>query len=429
MRVKVLIPVCLTLLASSLFVACSSYDDTDIKNQIEELDSRVSKLEAIVSQMNTNISSYLKTVEALESGDRILSVTPLEDGTGYTITFSKTGTITIYNGKDGEDGNDGNDGNDGAPGKDGSTPEIGVKLDADGTYYWTVNGEYLLDNNGNKIAATAHISTPQVQLSADGKHYEISFDNGATWMTVGDVAGTGGGDTVFTGVNDGTDEVTFYLTDGTTIIIPKVQLFGLNIANTSIGISAGQTVSIAYTVTAADEGTIVDGIGNNGYSVVVESTSASEGVIKVTAPTPLVDGKAIIMAVNSKGTTSGKILTFEAGYVSVDSDAVPAVIPVEGGSFNVSIKTNLAYDIVLTPTEAASWISHEKSSTKASVEETITFVVSANTGAARTATIQIVDAADATIVYKEIIFVQSAAEEDGYHSLIDDWETGVTITF
>lgn len=47
---------------------------------------------------------------------------------GYTITFSKSNPITIYHGKDGQDG------------EDGTTPTIGVKQDADGVYYWTLNG-------------------------------------------------------------------------------------------------------------------------------------------------------------------------------------------------------------------------------------------------------------------------------------------------
>lgn len=409
MKVKVLIPICFAFLVSSLFVACSTYDDTDLKNQIEELDGRVSKLEATVSQMNTNISSYLKTVEALENGDRILSVAPLEDGTGYTITFSKTGTITIYNG---------NDGDDGAPGKDGSTPEIGVKLDVDGTYYWTVNGEYLLDNNGNKIAATSHISTPQVKLSADGKHYEISFDNGTTWMTVGDVVGTGSGDTIFTGVNDGAEEVTFFLTDGTTIIIPKLQLFALNISNLTIGVSADSFVEIPYTITAADVNTVVDGIGSNGYKVTVVPMATAAGIVVVQAPNPLVEGKAIILAVNGKGTTSGKILSFEQGNLVLITDG--ATVDASGGIVNIQIKTNLTYYINIP--DDASWISYVE--TKALRDDTLSFSVKENTGAERSATIQLVDAYDE--VLQSFTIIQKAGGGDnpneGYTNPIDDWE-------
>ena len=42
---------------------------------------------------------------------------------GYSITFAKSGTITIYHGADGADGTDG---------ADGSAPKIGIRKAADG---------------------------------------------------------------------------------------------------------------------------------------------------------------------------------------------------------------------------------------------------------------------------------------------------------
>ena len=366
--------------------------------------------------MNTNIGSYLKTVEALESGDRILSVTPLEDGTGYTIIFSKTGTITIYNGKNGNDGKNGDD---------GSTPEIGVKLDADGTYYWTVNGEYLLDNDGNKIAATAHISKPQVHLSADGKHYEISFDNGATWMTVGDVAGSGSGDTIFTNVIDGANEVTFYLTDGSTIIIPKLQTFALIIDDTQVGVFAGQITEIMYTVSNADDQTIVDGIANNGYSVSVSAFNKASGVIEITPPDPIVDGKAIIMAVNGNGVTSGKILSFEKGQLLVYADGLS--VGSSSTTVTVQVKTNLRYEVSI-PDDASAWCALIE--TKSLRTDVLTFSISENTGSERTATINLLD--DFGGVLESFTIVQSAGgagQEPGYYNNINDWEYDDSISF
>lgn len=70
-------------------------------------------------------------------------------GTGYLITFSTGKTITIYHGKNGTDGEDGKDGQHGT---DGVTPTISVKKDTDGIYYWTVNGDWLLDD-GKKVKA------------------------------------------------------------------------------------------------------------------------------------------------------------------------------------------------------------------------------------------------------------------------------------
>ena len=55
------------------------------------------------------------------------------------------------NGIDGKDGKDGIDGNDG---KDGLPPLISIAQDeADGNWYWTLNGEWLLDANNQRVRA------------------------------------------------------------------------------------------------------------------------------------------------------------------------------------------------------------------------------------------------------------------------------------
>lgn len=141
--------------AALIAVSLSSckYDDDDLWNSVNGLEGRVAKLEELCKQMNTNISSLQSIVTALQNNDYVKGVTPVMQNSkevGYTITFSKSNPITIYHGKD---GNDGQDGADGTNGKDGTTPTIGVKQDADGVYYWTLNGEWLTDAQGNKIKA------------------------------------------------------------------------------------------------------------------------------------------------------------------------------------------------------------------------------------------------------------------------------------
>lgn len=135
----------LTFAALFAVVALTSckYDDDDIWNSVHGLENRVAKLEELCKQMNTNISSLQTIVTALQNNDYVTGATPLmKDGKeiGYTITFSKSNPITIYHGKDGQDG------------EDGTTPTIGVKQDADGVYYWTLNGEYIVVD-GEKIQA------------------------------------------------------------------------------------------------------------------------------------------------------------------------------------------------------------------------------------------------------------------------------------
>lgn len=143
------------ILAASMLLAsgCSDeYDDSALTGRVDNLESRVEKLEELCKQMNTNISSLQTLVTALQDNDYITAVTPITNGgktIGYTITFKKASPITIYHGTDGKDGQDGTDGTNG---KDGVTPKIGVAK-FEGAYYWTLNGEWLTDASGNKIKA------------------------------------------------------------------------------------------------------------------------------------------------------------------------------------------------------------------------------------------------------------------------------------
>ena len=137
-----------------VFGMSSCYDDDDLKGDIADLQTRVASLEDWQKSVNSDIASLKTIVEALQSKNFITSVTPLTAATGdagYTISFQTGQSITIMNGKDGLNGKDGVNGKDGINGK---TPAIAVKQDADGVYYWTIDGEYLTDGNGNKMRVT-----------------------------------------------------------------------------------------------------------------------------------------------------------------------------------------------------------------------------------------------------------------------------------
>ena len=149
------------------------------------------------SQLNTNITSLQIIVNALQDGDYITNILPITDSgqiIGYTIGFKKSGIVSIYNGKDGSDG------------KDGHVPAIAVRQGQDGIWYWTIDGEWLLDGNGEKVQASARDGKDGVdgtegkdgvdgENGMDGKdgvtpklkivdgYWFISYDDGATWLS------------------------------------------------------------------------------------------------------------------------------------------------------------------------------------------------------------------------------------------------------
>ena len=217
-------------------VGCTeSFDDSQIWDKLNSLENRVAALEQLCKQMNTNISSLQKVINAMQNNDYVTNIAPItEDGKviGYTITFSKSGAVTIYHGKDGKDGTNGADG---ADGKDGYTPVIGVAKDSDGVYYWTLDGDWLLDKDGNKVKAEGVDGkdgqngangnngqdgiTPKLKIEND--NWYISYDNGTTWNELGKATGEDGkdGDSMFKDVVYDDDYVYITLTDGTVLKI------------------------------------------------------------------------------------------------------------------------------------------------------------------------------------------------------------------
>ena len=87
---------------------------------------------------NTNISALASAVDALKNQDTIEKVEALADGTGWTVTFSQSGVVTIYHGIDGIDGTNGHN------------PVVSIAKDTDDEYYWTIDGEFVLVN-GEKV--------------------------------------------------------------------------------------------------------------------------------------------------------------------------------------------------------------------------------------------------------------------------------------
>jgi len=158
------------------------------------------------AQTNNNIASLQTILVALQNNDCITAVVPVtENGTvnGYTITFAKSAPITIYNGAKGDKGD---------PGADGRVPVVGVGKDADGIYYWTLDGKWLTDASGNKIktqgtdgkdgqdgakgdkgepgADGKDSITPKLKI--EGGYWYVSTDGGATWTLAGKATGENG---------------------------------------------------------------------------------------------------------------------------------------------------------------------------------------------------------------------------------------------
>lgn len=215
-----------TILSVGLLSSChKEFDPSSLQAQIDNIDSRLTKLEEKCSIMNSNLESLQALVMALEKRDYVIGLSTLADNQGYTITFGSGKSIVVYNGKNGSDG------------KDGKVPIISIKQDSDGMWYWTVNGEWLMVN-GQKVKAVGQDGadgengtngtngkdgvTPQFKIE-DG-YWFISYDNKATWERLGKASGDNGlngedGDAFFKGVSIEDGYVLFTLNDTESTVI------------------------------------------------------------------------------------------------------------------------------------------------------------------------------------------------------------------
>ncbi len=264
----------LTLLAAASLCACNG----DLKDRVDTLETKVAALE---SKVNENVSSIAKLADAAAKAVTIASVTENDDKTSYTIKFSDGKTAVLTNGKDAE------------------APVVGMK-EFEGELYWTVNGEFMT-NNGAKVPVSG--KTPQFKIQ-DGKWY-VSYD-GKAWDEV-PVSGT-----VEPKLEMTETETEYVFTLGETVIrIVKEKAFAIKVKADSRMVVSGQAVTIGYTLFGADATTHVVA-ESKGLEAEVDEASST---VKITVPKTIsADAYVIVKAVrNSDGKYSAQYISFTQG--------------------------------------------------------------------------------------------------------------------
>ena len=396
----------------ALVVSSCSYDDTPIWNKLNDHEERIKALEELCTNMNTNIEALQGIVEALEKHDYIVDVVENEDG--YTINFAKGDSITIKNGKDGANGNDGANGADGA---DGQTPVIGV-AEEDGVYYWTVNGEWLTDANGNKIKAVGSDGangadgndgangadgangndgvTPQLKIE-DNKWF-VSYDEGATWVELGVVAE---GDVVVANPIEVTEDekcVYFKLSDDQVITIAKVTPLDIEFS----ALNAGGIFEVSYTVDTVAERVEVEAIAaKNVADVEVVKGEGNTGVINITVGENEGESKVLVF-VGDETRVIMRSITITADAISFEANTTIEA-PAAGGEVELAFISNEEVNVVIP--EEATWISVAEATRTVVEKKSLTLNIEANEGVQREATV-LLEAKNNPALYVKYSIVQ-----------------------
>lgn len=279
-------------------------------------------LQQQVKQLNINLSALSRIVSALKDNDYLLSMSPfVEDGVpvGWLLNFSKSGLVVIYSS--------------GAS----ATPQIGVRQDSDGVYYWTLNGDWLLDSEGRKVRAQgangADAVAPRIKI--DEGYWWISYDDGASWSQLGKATGEDG-DSIFREVDQSNEEfVRLVLADGDTILIPRyVPLDIILYLPSDMVLNNGEELEIPFKIIGTHHEDVSVSVLVNGalladvfryYDYLEEGpVLADYGFITVHGRSNTDYGTVVVMLSTATGSAVVKPLRFEPRGISLyDSDGNP----------------------------------------------------------------------------------------------------------
>lgn len=308
----------------------------------------------------------------------------------------------------------------GKNGSNGLTPEIGIKKDTDGIYYWTLDGEWLLDDNGQKIKAQGTDGadgedgadgqpgnpgndgkdgiTPQLKIEND--YWYVSYDNGASWTQLGK-ATSSNENFIFEEVDNSNDDyVIFKLSNGETFNIPKCKSLDILFEETKlIAVVPDVPLQIPYTLIGATSETQVEAIGTSGIKVKTIATNPTEGYIEILATDEPDEYSRVIVFLIEGERTITRTLTFSNGYISIVKDTYE--IDYRGGTITIPLESNLNFSCKIE--EGSDWVSTIY--TRASYN--ISFSIAQNDGFVRSAVIAFTDKSGK--VQEKIMIYQGAA--------------------
>ena len=393
------------------FTACNDdYDDSALWETVNNHEDRITALESWQDQVNSNITALQ---QLLSTTDYVTDVTPvMVDGVevGYTIAFFHSEPITIYHGEKGDTGEQGPQGEKGdkgdtgeqgpqgekgdkgdtgeqgpqgekgetgtagQDGTDGVTPVISVVQEADGNWYWTVNGE-LLTVDGQKIQANGNGETaspavaPKICMGSElpagsvittdngyvmSAAVYLSVDDGETWYRVSGLDGTSTGNSgyIISGINtDNEDYVVITLDGSTTITLPTkawadkvdASIGNLNKQLTLFDGKSYITGIEEYTDEEGRTGTRVnyvtineDGTEISSSFVITNGTDGATPIVEIDEE----DGTWII-----NGVDTGKPSQGEKGESGSSAGAVPEFKIMEGKLFYKFTDENVWHEI------------------------------------------------------------------------------------
>ena len=333
--IRAVVPVVLAAFLSA-FTGCTGM----VQDELDVTKQKLDNLRALIESMNKDISTLSLVVDELVEAEShtVIPGSLVKTDEGYDLSFNDGRTIHIHFGTDGDDGR--------------SLIPVGVRNDEDSLYYWTVDGEWLLDADGNKVRAGAADGADGIapQFKVEDDFWWVSTDGGLTWeqlASCGEMNGIG----VFKGINtDDPKKVVLILWDGTELELPcliplKVSFSGP--VQDTVSVAAGETLSIPYEVLVeGDDGEpLVVTAGTDGtYVPVLAAPGQRAGTVTITAPDPFAEGY-ILLSAYCGGYSAVKMISFREREITPAERVVTVRHETAAGTKDIPYSTNFEYTV------------------------------------------------------------------------------------
>lgn len=386
-----------------------------VQDELAETHAKLAELQALVKSVNTDLQTLDIVVSKLDDSHTIEPGTLKETEDGYEVSFRDGKKVFIAYGKDGR-----------------TLIPVGVLQDTDSLYYWTVDGEWWLDDEGNKMRAGATDGVDGVdgiapQVKVEDGFWWISHDGGETFkqlVSCEEMDGVG----VFSGIDTSDPaKIVLKLLDGTALEIPRLTSLKVSFAGQpmdTVLIAAGELLPVPYEVTVegADAASVVVTAGTDGVysSRLVAGSEPGKGTALVQAPAVFSEGYILLSAV-CDGYSAVKMISFKERKISPAADTVKVRMASGSDTLSVAFSTNFEF----TVSWEAEWLKMAQDTVS---RESLIFMSEPNTSdTVRTCTVKVSPKDNPGYVCKTFVVMQASEADKSVSFDGDDLTDGFSL--
>lgn len=197
--------------------SCSKYDDSEIQDEIRQLQEKVNSLEKQCENINDNISQLNQLVKAQLDNDPVTSVRELPNSTGFELELLSGKKITLSNGLAGKDNT-------------GNAPVVGIRQYEDGVWYWTLDNEFIVvEGKMLKVYGADGVRGVVPMVKVEAGYWLVSYDEGRNWeklYSADDIGSLPSNPSLIIAINETKDGYDIVLNGNSVIRMPKQTLPG-----------------------------------------------------------------------------------------------------------------------------------------------------------------------------------------------------------